>query len=72
MRIKQEEIFAPVAAIYSFDTEEQVVDAANRCQVGLAAYIFTQDLSRSARVTEQIQTGIVAVNSGVVSDSAIP
>lgn len=72
MRLAQEEIFGPVAAIFPFETEEEVIDAANTCNVGLASYIFTQDFNRATRVSELIQSGMVAINTGAVSDSAVP
>ncbi|KAK2729277.1 succinate-semialdehyde dehydrogenase [Colletotrichum kahawae] len=72
MKILEEEIFGPVAPILSFETEEEVVDAANRCDVGLASYIFTNDLNRATRVSELLQFGMVALNTGVISDAAAP
>ncbi|EQB53487.1 hypothetical protein CGLO_06777 [Colletotrichum gloeosporioides Cg-14] len=72
MRVLEEEIFGPVAPISSFETEEGVVDAANRCNVGLASYIFTNDLNRATRVSELLQFGMVALNTGVISDAAAP
>ncbi|KAF5597536.1 aldehyde dehydrogenase C-terminal [Fusarium pseudoanthophilum] len=72
MRVVDEEIFGPVAPVFSFDDEEAIVQVANKCDVGLASYIFTQDLNRATRITEQLQFGMVAVNSGVVSDAAAP
>ncbi|KAJ3520856.1 hypothetical protein NM208_g13547 [Fusarium decemcellulare] len=72
MRLVKEEIFGPLAPIFSFDGEEQVLDIANKCEVGLASYIFTQDVNRVARVSEQLQFGMVAVNTGVMSDAAAP
>ncbi|PKS10640.1 hypothetical protein jhhlp_002395 [Lomentospora prolificans] len=72
MRIVREEIFGPVATIFRFDSEEEVIDAANNCDVGLASYVFTQDVSRATRVTELLQTGMVALNTGIVSDAGSP
>ncbi|KAM0427849.1 hypothetical protein ACHAPT_007308 [Fusarium lateritium] len=72
MRLVREEIFGPLAPIFSFDDENDVVDIANKCEVGLASYIFTQDVNRVARVTELLHFGMVAVNTGVVSDAAAP
>ncbi|QGI66396.1 probable UGA2-succinate semialdehyde dehydrogenase [Fusarium fujikuroi] len=72
MRVVDEEIFGPVAPVFSFDEEEAIIQVANKCDVGLASYIFTQDLNRATRVTEKLQFGMVAVNSGVVSDAAAP
>lgn len=72
MRIVSEEIFGPVAAIQKFETEEEAVDAANDCDVGLASYFYTENASRVARVSETLHSGMVAVNSGVISDAAAP
>ncbi|WP_067695568.1 NAD-dependent succinate-semialdehyde dehydrogenase [Nocardia jejuensis] len=71
-RMHREEIFGPVAAIYGFDTEEDVVAAANDTEFGLAAYFFTRDLDRALRVSEALEAGMVGVNRGVVSDPAAP
>ncbi|KAH8427439.1 NAD-dependent succinate-semialdehyde dehydrogenase [Aspergillus melleus] len=72
MSVANEEIFGPVAPIFSFDTEDEVVATANNCDVGLASYIFTDDITRANRVSELLQFGMVAVNTGVVSDAASP
>jgi succinate-semialdehyde dehydrogenase / glutarate-semialdehyde dehydrogenase len=72
MAIFHEEIFGPVATILPFDDEDQVIDAANRCDVGLASYIYTRDMARATRVSELLQAGMVAINTGAVSDSAVP
>lgn len=70
--ISQEEIFGPVAVIHRFDSEKQVLTAANDCDVGLAAYLFTQNINRATRLSEQIQSGMVAINCGSVSDAPAP
>jgi succinate-semialdehyde dehydrogenase/glutarate-semialdehyde dehydrogenase len=72
MRLVKEEIFGPLAPVFKFKTEEEVVDISNDCEVGLAAYVFTQDVNRAARVTETLQFGMVGVNTGVISDAAAP
>ncbi|KAK1143552.1 hypothetical protein N8T08_006358 [Aspergillus melleus] len=72
MSVANEEIFGPVAPIFSFETEDEVVAIANKCDVGLASYIFTNDITRANRVSELLQFGMVAVNTGVVSDAASP
>ncbi|KAL6357090.1 hypothetical protein LRP88_10708 [Fusarium phalaenopsidis] len=72
MRLVRDEIFGPLAPIFSFDNEDEVVDIANKCDVGLASYIFTQDVNRVARVTELLHFGMVAVNTGIMSDAAAP
>ncbi|MGA9869721.1 MAG: NAD-dependent succinate-semialdehyde dehydrogenase [Rhodococcus sp. (in: high G+C Gram-positive bacteria)] len=71
-RILKEEVFGPVAPIVGFDTEEEGIDAANDTQFGLAAYIYTQGLDRALRVSDALESGIVGVNRGVVSDAAAP
>ncbi|PWY80867.1 succinic semialdehyde dehydrogenase [Aspergillus sclerotioniger CBS 115572] len=72
MRVVSEEIFGPVAPIFSFDTEDEVIAISNNCDVGLASYIFTRDVTRANRVSELLQFGMVAINAGVVSDAASP
>ncbi|KAJ2988736.1 hypothetical protein NUW58_g3823 [Xylaria curta] len=72
MRIVKEEIFGPVAPIFQFKTEDEAVGSANECEVGLASYIYTQDVARAARVSELLQFGMVALNTGVISDAAAP
>ncbi|UYP19807.1 NAD-dependent succinate-semialdehyde dehydrogenase [Rhodococcus sp. Z13] len=71
-RVLKEEIFGPVAAVTGFDTEEEGLAAANDTRYGLAAYIFTRDLDRALRVSHDLESGIVGVNRGVVSDVAAP
>ena len=71
-RILKEEVFGPVAPITGFDTEEAGVAAANDTEFGLAAYIYTKSLDRALRVAEGIQSGMVGVNRGVISDPAAP
>ncbi|MFD4468969.1 NAD-dependent succinate-semialdehyde dehydrogenase [Rhodococcus sp. NPDC058505] len=71
-RIVAEEIFGPVAAITGFDTEDEAVAAANGTEFGLAAYIYTRSLDRSLRVADALETGMVGVNRGVISDPAAP
>ncbi|MFE3796214.1 NAD-dependent succinate-semialdehyde dehydrogenase [Nocardia tengchongensis] len=71
-RIHREEIFGPVAAIYGFDTEDEVVALANDTEYGLAAYFYTRDLDRALRVSNALDVGMVGVNRGVISDPAAP
>jgi succinate-semialdehyde dehydrogenase / glutarate-semialdehyde dehydrogenase len=71
-RLLGEEIFGPVAPIASFSTEQQAIDAANRTEYGLVAYVYTRDLDRAFRVCERIETGMVGLNQGVVSNAAAP
>ncbi|MGW0036291.1 NAD-dependent succinate-semialdehyde dehydrogenase [Gordonia sp. NPDC003376] len=66
------EIFGPVAVVSSFETEEEAIKAANSTEYGLAAYFFTRDLDRSLRVAAALDSGMVGVNRGVISDVAAP
>jgi succinate-semialdehyde dehydrogenase / glutarate-semialdehyde dehydrogenase len=71
-RILKEEVFGPVAPIAGFDEEAEGVAAANDTEYGLAAYIYTQSLDRALRVAEAVESGMVGVNRGVISDAAAP
>ncbi|MFC4128818.1 NAD-dependent succinate-semialdehyde dehydrogenase [Nocardia rhizosphaerae] len=66
------EIFGPVAAIGTFDTEDEAVARANDTPYGLVAYVFTENLRRGLRVCEALETGMVGLNQGVVSNPAAP
>lgn len=70
--IASQEIFGPIAAITTFETEDEVVAAANGSEYGLISYVFTADLSRGLRVSERMDSGMVGLNRGVVSDPAAP
>ncbi len=71
-RILKEEVFGPVAPVTGFDTEDEAIAAANHTEYGLAAYIYTQSLDRALRVSEALESGMVGVNRGVISDPAAP
>ena len=68
----KEEIFGPVAPVASFDSEEAAVAAANDTEYGLVAYVYTSDLKRALRVCEGLQTGMVGLNQGIVSNASAP
>lgn len=70
--IAAEEIFGPVAAITTFQTEDQVVELANGTEYGLISYVYTRDLARGLRVSERMDSGMVGLNRGLVSDPAAP
>lgn len=70
--VLREEIFGPVLAIVPFDTEEDAVRLANDTEYGLVSYVFTESLSRGQRMIEQLQTGMMGMNVGVVSNAAAP
>ncbi|MGH2842576.1 MAG: NAD-dependent succinate-semialdehyde dehydrogenase [Solirubrobacteraceae bacterium] len=67
-----EEIFGPVAPIREFTDEDQVIAEANATEFGLSAYLFTRDLKRALRVAERLETGMVGLNQGIVSNPAAP
>ncbi|HEY0687455.1 MAG TPA: NAD-dependent succinate-semialdehyde dehydrogenase [Kribbella sp.] len=71
-RMSDEEIFGPVAPLTSFKDEAEAIAAANDTEYGLVAYVFTNDLRRALRVAESIETGMVGLNQGVVSNPAAP
>jgi succinate-semialdehyde dehydrogenase/glutarate-semialdehyde dehydrogenase len=72
MRIAHEEIFGPVAPLFRFQTEEEVIEHANATEFGLAAYFYGRDLSRVWRVAEALEYGIVGVNTGRISTEVAP
>ena len=72
MRVFSEEIFGPVAPVYSFDTEEQAIQMANDTEFGLACYFYTRDIGRVWRVAEALEYGIVGINEGVISNEMAP
>lgn len=72
MDITHEEIFGPVAALYSFNDEKEVIKKANNTNMGLASYFFARDLSRVWRVAEKLQTGMVGVNTCSIENPSAP
>jgi succinate-semialdehyde dehydrogenase / glutarate-semialdehyde dehydrogenase len=70
--VLREEIFGPVAPVVPFDTEEEAVRLANQTEFGLVSYVYTGDLARGLRVAEAIESGMVGINRGLVSDPAAP
>jgi succinate-semialdehyde dehydrogenase/glutarate-semialdehyde dehydrogenase len=71
-KLLKEEIFGPVAPVASFDDEAAAIAAANDTEYGLVAYVFTRDLKRALRVSEALETGMVGLNQGIVSNAAAP
>lgn len=72
MRVAHEEIFAPVAPVFRFETEEQVIAQANDTEYGLAAYLYTGSLARAWRVGEALEYGMVGLNTGLISNEMAP
>ena len=71
-KLLKEEIFGPVAPIKGFTDEDEAIAAANDTEYGLVAYVYTSDLKRALRVVEQLETGMVGLNQGMVSNPAAP
>ena len=71
-RCLAEEIFGPVAPVQTFRTEDEAIAKANATEYGLVAYLYTRDLARGLRVSERLDSGMVGLNRGVVSDPAAP
>src|SRR3954467_1824625 len=71
-RLLKEEIFGPVAPVIGFDDEDAAIAAANDTEYGLVAYVYTRDIKRAFRVVEKLQTGMVGLNQGMVSNAAAP
>jgi len=70
--ILNHEVFGPVAPIVTFDTDAEAIQLANSTDFGLISYVFTKDLARAIRTAEAIESGMVAINKGVISDPAAP
>jgi succinate-semialdehyde dehydrogenase / glutarate-semialdehyde dehydrogenase len=68
----QEEIFGPVAPVKGFTDEDEAIAAANNTEYGLVAYVFTNDLKRALRVCERLETGMIGLNQGIVSNAQAP
>lgn len=72
MRITHEETFGPVAPVYNFHDEDEVVAAANDTRLGLAAYFYGRDVGRVFRVAESIEAGMIGINTGSISTEVAP
>ncbi|SUA63096.1 Succinate-semialdehyde dehydrogenase [NADP(+)] GabD [Oligella urethralis] len=72
MKVAKEETFGPLAPLFRFKTEEDVVQMANDTEYGLAAYFYSRDLGRVWRVAEALEYGMVAINTGILSNEAAP
>jgi succinate-semialdehyde dehydrogenase/glutarate-semialdehyde dehydrogenase len=68
----KEEIFGPVAPVKGFESEDEAIAAANDTEFGLVAYVYTRDLKRALRVVEGLETGMIGLNQGMVSNPAAP
>ena len=72
MRVAREETFGPVAPLFKFETEEDVIEMANDTEFGLASYFYAKDLSRVFRVAEALEYGMVGINTGSISTEVAP
>ena len=72
MKVAREETFGPLAPVFKFETEEDVIQQANDTEFGLASYFYARDLSRVWRVSEALEYGMVAVNTGILSTEVAP
>jgi succinate-semialdehyde dehydrogenase/glutarate-semialdehyde dehydrogenase len=70
--ILKDEIFGPVAAIVSFETEDDVIRLSNNTEYGLAAYLYTKDMKKGLAIAQKLEYGMIGVNRGLVSDTAAP
>jgi succinate-semialdehyde dehydrogenase/glutarate-semialdehyde dehydrogenase len=71
-KLLKEEIFGPVAPVKGFSDEDEAIAAANDTEYGLVAYVYTSNLKRALRVVERLETGMVGLNQGMVSNPAAP
>jgi succinate-semialdehyde dehydrogenase/glutarate-semialdehyde dehydrogenase len=71
-RLLREEIFGPVAPVKGFGSEEEAIAAANATEYGLVAYVYTRDVKRMIRVCEGLESGMIGVNQGMVSNAGAP
>ena len=72
MLVAREETFGPLAPIFAFDTEAEVIERANDTEFGLAAYFYSRDIGRVMRVAERLESGMVGVNTGLISTAEAP
>ena len=72
MAVASEETFGPIAPLFQFDCEEEVLAHANDTEFGLASYFYTRDLGRAWRVAEALEHGMVGVNTGLISNEVAP
>ncbi len=71
-KLLKEEIFGPVAAIQRFTDEDDMISRANATEYGLVSYLYTKDLKRGLALSERLESGMVGLNRGIVSDPAAP
>jgi succinate-semialdehyde dehydrogenase/glutarate-semialdehyde dehydrogenase len=72
MRCAKEETFGPVAPVFRFETEAEAIELANATEFGLASYFYSRDIGRIFRVAEALESGMVGINTGIISAAEVP
>jgi succinate-semialdehyde dehydrogenase/glutarate-semialdehyde dehydrogenase len=72
MKIASEESFGPIAPLFKFDSEADAIELANATEFGLAAYFYSRDIGRIFRVAEALESGMVGINTGLISNEVAP
>ncbi len=72
MLVAREETFGPLCPVFKFKSDDEVIEAANDTDFGLASYIFTNDPKRQWKVSESLEYGMVGVNTGLISNEVAP
>jgi succinate-semialdehyde dehydrogenase/glutarate-semialdehyde dehydrogenase len=72
MKVAREETFGPLAPLFSFDTDEQAIQMANDTEFGLASYFYSRDIGRIWRAAEGLESGMVGINTGLISNEVAP
>ena len=72
MKVAREETFGPLAPLFSFETDEQAIQLANDTEFGLASYFYSRDIGRIWRAAEGLETGMVGINTGLISNEVAP
>jgi succinate-semialdehyde dehydrogenase/glutarate-semialdehyde dehydrogenase len=72
MKVAKEETFGPLAPLFSFDTDEQAIQMANDTEFGLASYFYSRDIGRIWRAAEGLESGMVGINTGLISNEVAP
>ena len=72
MMVASEETFGPVAPIFKFHTDQEAIDSANYTEFALASYFYTTSLARAWNVSEALESGIIGVNTGIISTEIAP
>ena len=72
MKVAREETFGPLAPLFSFETDEQAIQMANDTEFGLASYFYSRDVGRIWRAAEGLESGMVGINTGLISNEVAP